>query len=278
MTTAASRAQVEDALKERARIMRRDIINMVYAAQSGHPGGSLSATDILAVLYGHVMRHDPQNPKWPDRDRFVMSKGHASPGMYSALGEAGYFSTDLFPTFRKFGSILQGHNDALQVPGVEMSAGSLGQGLAFGMGHALAGKLDKKSYRTYVLLGDGECQEGQVWEAAMSAPFHKLDNLCAIVDRNHIQNDDFVEVTTALEPLADKWWAFGWHVEQCDGHDVGALIDAFDRCKAISGRPQVIIAHTVKGKGVSFMENSPAFHGKAPDKEQYPQALKELGF
>ncbi len=273
-----TRAELVVELQERARQMRRDVIDMVYAAQSGHPGGSLSSADILAVLYGSVLRHDPQNPHWPDRDRFIMSKGHASPIMYAALGEAGYFSREVFPTFRRFGSILQGHNDSTQTPGVEMSGGSLGMGLAFGMGHALAGRLDGKAYRTYVLMGDGECQEGQVWEAAMSAPFHKLDSLTAIIDRNHIQNDDFVEVTTALDPLSDKWWSFGWHVEQCDGHDAGSLLDAFDRVRGIRGQPQVIIAHTIKGKGVSYMENNPVFHGRPPDKDQYALALKELGF
>ncbi len=278
MTTALSRADLLTQLQERARHMRRDIVDMVYAANSGHPGGSLSSADILAVLYGHVLRHDPKQPSWPDRDRFVMSKGHASPLMYAALGEAGYFSKDLFPGFRSFGSILQGHNDATQVPGVEMSAGSLGMGLAFGMGHALAAKLDGKAYRTYVLLGDGELQEGQIWEAAMSAPFHKLSNLTAIVDRNHIQNDDFVEATTLLEPLADKWRAFSWHVEECDGHNAGAILDALDKVRQVTDRPQVIIAHTIKGKGISYMENNPAFHGRAPNKDEYALALQELGF
>lgn len=278
MTTAVNHADLLSRLQELARHMRRDIVDMVYAANSGHPGGSLSSTDILAVLYGHVLRFDPKQPAWPDRDRFVMSKGHASPLMYAALGNAGYFSRNLFPGFRSFGSILQGHNDATQVPGVEMSAGSLGMGLAFGMGHALAAKLDGKPYRTYVLLGDGELQEGQIWEAAMSAPFHKLSNLTAIVDRNHIQNDDFVEATTLLDPLADKWRAFSWHAEECDGHDVRSILDALEKVQQVTDRPQVIIAHTTKGKGVSYMENNPAFHGRAPNQDEYALAMKELGF
>lgn len=278
MTTATDRAQALETIRERARYMRKDIVDMVYGANSGHPGGSLSSADILATLYTHVLRHDPANPHWPDRDRFIMSKGHASPLMYAALGEAGYFDKALFSGFRHFGSILQGHNDSTQVPGVEMSAGSLGMGLAFGMGHAIAGKLDGKAYRVYVLLGDGECEEGEIWETAMSAPFHKLDTLTAIVDRNHIQNDDFVEVTTQLDPLPEKWAAFGWHVEECDGHDPASILDAIDKVRAVQGKPQVIIAHTIKGKGVSYMENNPVFHGRAPDKEQYALAMQELGF
>ncbi len=266
-----------DRLSAVARTLRREVVEMVFAANSGHPGGSLSSADIMTALYFAVMSYDPQDTKWPERDRFIMSKGHASPIMYATLAEAGYFNRELLPTFRRFGSILQGHNDSTQVPGVEMSAGSLGMGLPFGVGHALAGRLDQLDYRVYVLLGDGECQEGSVWEAAMASSFHKLDHLVAIVDKNGIQNDDFVRVTSAIDPLSDKWKAFGWHVEEADGHSFPSLLQAFHKVQQVQGQPSVIIASTVKGKGVSYMENNPAFHGAAPSKEQLELALQEIG-
>lgn len=269
-------AELLDRLKGIARTLRREVVEMVFAASSGHPGGSLSSADIMTALYFAVMRHDPQRPKRQDRDRFIMSKGHASPIMYATLAEAGYFSKEHLPTFRKFGSILQGHNDSTAVPGVEMSAGSLGMGLSFGIGHALAGRLDGRDYRVYVLLGDGECQEGSVWEAAMAATFHKLDHLVAIVDKNGIQNDDFVKVTAALDPLDEKWRAFGWHVEEANGHSMASLLEAFYRVRQVQGQPSVIIAHTTKGKGVSFMEDNPAFHGAAPTPAQLERALQDI--
>lgn len=259
-----------------AKRMRRHIVSMTAAANSGHPGGSLSCVEILVALYFRVMRHNPQDPAWPDRDRFIMSKGHASPAQYAVLAEAGYLPVSELPSFRRLGSRLQGHVTAGKTPGVEMSAGSLGMGLSYGIGQALAARLDGKDYRTYVLLGDGELNEGQVWEAAMAAAFHKVDTLTAIVDRNGIQNDGFVKDILDTEPLAEKWRAFGWHVLEVDGHDLAQVIDALEAARRVTGRPTVVIARTVKGKGVSFMENNPAFHGKAPTPEQLEQALQEL--
>ena len=264
-------------LREIARAVRRDILLAITEAGSGHPGGSLSETDILVALYYCVLRHDPKNPAWPDRDRFVLSKGHACPGLYTVLAHRGYFPKADLSTFRKLGSHLQGHAK-IGTPGVEMSAGSLGQGLSFGIGVALAGRVDGRSYRTYVLLGDGECDEGQVWEAAMSAAHYKVDTLTAIVDRNGIQNDRFTKEVMELEPLAAKWRAFGWRVLEANGHSLPALLRAFRQAKETQGRPTAIIAKTVKGNGVSFMENNPAFHGKAPTREQLAQALGELRF
>jgi transketolase len=258
-----------------ATAVRVDSLNMVAAANSGHPGGSLSEADILAVLYGAVMTHDPKNPAMPDRDRFVLSKAHACPALYGVLAETGYFPVSELSTFRQIDSRLQGHAH-IKTPGVEMSGGSLGQGLSFGIGTALAARLDGRPTRTYVLLGDGECDEGQVWEAAMSAPHHGLDNLVAIVDRNRIQNDRWTDEVMTLEPLADKWRAFGWEVAEVNGHSVPELLAAFDRAAGTKGRPTVIIAHTSKGKGVSFMEDNPAFHGMAPSPEQLKQAITEL--
>lgn len=249
---------------------------MIAAANSGHPGGSLSEADILAVLYGRIMVHDPTDPDRPDRDRFILSKSHACPALYAVLAESGYFPTGELSSFRKIDSRLQGHAH-IKTPGVEMSGGSLGQGLSFGVGTALAARLDGRSSRTYVLLGDGECDEGQVWEAAMSAPHHGLDNLVAIIDRNRIQNDRWTDQVMTLEPLADKWRAFGWAVIELDGHSVPELIAGFERAAETAGRPTVIIAHTVKGKGVSFMENNADFHGKAPSPQQLAMALGELG-
>lgn len=259
-----------------AKQLRRDVITMIATAGSGHPGGSLSAADIVTALYFKVMHHDPKNPQWPERDRFVLSKGHAAPILYAALAECGYFPVEELSTLRKLGSRLQGHTDRTLTPGVEMSAGSLGQGLSYGIGIALAGRLDKREYRVYVLLGDGECDEGQVWEAAMFAPHHRMDNITAIVDHNDLQLDGRVCDIMALEPLADKWRAFNWHVLEINGHDIKEILQALKKAGEVKGKPTVIIAHTIKGKGVSFMEGNVDFHGKAPNPQETEQALKEL--
>ncbi|MBI4744612.1 MAG: transketolase [Actinobacteria bacterium] len=250
---------------------------MTGEAGSGHPGGSLSAADIVSTLYFYQLRHRPAEPKWRERDRFVLSKGHVAPVLYAALAESGYFSRDILWTLRKMGSILQGHPDMKKVPGVEISSGSLGQGLAVANGIALGGKLDQLDYRVYVLIGDGESQEGIVWEAAMFAAHYKLDNVTAILDYNGLQIDGTVSEVMEIRPIVDKWRAFGWHVIEIDGHNVLAIIDAFAEANTIKEKPTMIVAHTVKGKGVSFMENAIDFHGKAPTKEQMKEALKELG-
>jgi transketolase len=263
-------------MKDLAKQLRRHIITMIAAAGSGHPGGSLSSVEIVIALYFHVLRHDPQNPGWPDRDRFILSKGHAAPLLYSVLAEAGYFPVEELMTLRKLGSRMQGHTDRGHTPGVEMSSGALGQGLSFGVGCALAACIDDRGYRVYVLIGDGECDEGQVWEAAMAAAHYKLDNMVAIVDRNRIQLAGWCCDVMNTEPLPDKWRAFGWHVIEVDGHDLAQLINAFDKAKTIKGKPTAIIAHTTKGKGVSFMENKAEYHGKAPTPEEAKQALEEL--
>jgi transketolase len=262
-------------LKAIAKNIRKNIIKMTLAAGSGHPGGSLSAVEIVTALYFRVLRHDPKDRYWPDRDRFILSKAHACPVLYAALAEAGYFPKEDLMTFRKIGSHLQGHAH-IKTPGVEMSGGSLGQGLSFGIGTALAARLDRRPTRAYVLLGDGECDEGQVWEAAMSAAHHKVDNLVAIVDRNGIQNDRETWKVVELEPLAAKWEAFGWHTLEVDGHDLQQVLGALDEACHTVGKPTAIIARTTKGKGVSFMENNPEFHGKAPNKEQAEWALREI--
>ena len=259
-----------------AKRLRRHIISMIGKAGSGHPGGSLSAVEIVTTLYFKLLRHKPQDPQWPDRDRFVLSKGHAAPLLYATLAECGYFPVEELATLRQLDSRLQGHTDRTVTPGVEMSAGALGQGLSFGIGIALAGRLNLQKYRVYVLLGDGECDEGQVWEAAMSAAHFKVDNLVAIVDNNGLQIDGWNCDVMNLEPFNKKWQAFGWHVIEVDGHNFTQLIDAFEQTKQVKGQPSVIIAHTIKGKGVSFMENNPDFHGKAPNTEQVEIALKEL--
>jgi len=263
-------------LEKMARQLRRHVITMTATAGSGHPGGSLSAADIVTALYFKVMRHDPKNPRWPDRDRFILSKGHVAPILYAALAECGYFPVEELSTLRKLDSRLQGHTDRTLTPGVEMSAGSLGQGLSFGIGVALAARLDKRSYQVYVLLGDGECEEGQVWEAAMSAPHFQIDNLTAIVDNNGLQLDGRCCEIMELEPLADKWCAFNWNVIEIDGHDMSQILQALKEAREVKQRPTVIIAHTVKGKGVSFMENNVDFHGKAPTPQEAEIALKEL--
>jgi len=260
-----------------ARRIRRHILSMIGKAGSGHPGGSLSAADIVTALYFRVLRHRPDDPSWPERDRFVLSKGHAAPALYAALAESGYLSIDTLLTLRQLDSCLQGHTDCRLTSGVEMSAGSLGQGLSYSVGVALACRLDKLPSTVYTLLGDGECDEGQVWEAAMSAAHFKLDNLVAIVDRNDIQLDSWTRDIMDLEPFADKWRSFGWRVFETNGHDIPRLIATLEEARDAKGRPRVLIAHTVKGKGVSFMENNPDFHGKAPTAAQLEQALKEVG-
>jgi len=263
-------------LEKMARQLRRHVITMTATAGSGHPGGSLSAADIVTALYFKVMRHDPENPRWPDRDRFILSKGHVAPILYAALAECGYFPVEELSTLRKLDSRLQGHTDRTLTPGVEMSAGSLGQGLSFGIGVALAARLDKRGYQAYVLLGDGECEEGQVWEAAMFAPHFQMDNLTAIVDNNGLQLDGRCCDIMGIEPLADKWRAFNWHVIEINGHDMSQILQALKEARQIKQRPTAIIAHTVKGKGVSFMENNVDFHGKAPTPQEAEIALKEL--
>ena len=259
-----------------AKRIRRHIITMIGKAGSGHPGGSLSAVEIVTTLYFKVLRYRPADPQWSDRDRFILSKGHAAPLLYATLAECGYFPVEELTTLRQLDSRLQGHTDRTVTPGVEMSAGALGQGLSFAIGVALAGRINSQEYRVYVLLGDGECDEGQIWEAAMAAAHFKVDNLVAIVDNNGQQIDGWNRDVMNLDPFKDKWQAFGWHVIEVDGHNFAELIDAFDQAKLIKGKPTVIIAHTIKGKGVSFMENNPDFHGKAPNAEEVEIALKEL--
>ena len=259
-----------------ARRIRRHIVTIIGKAGSGHPGGSLSAVEIVSTLYFRVLKHKPKDPQWTDRDRFILSKGHAAPLLYTVLAECGYFPVAELATLRQLDSRLQGHTDRNLTPGVEMSAGALGQGLSFAVGVALAGRLNAQSYRVYVLLGDGECNEGQIWEAAMAAAHFKVDNLTAIVDRNRLQLDGWCCDVMNSEPFAQKWRAFGWQVIEVDGHDFTQLGRAFSRAKKIKGKPTVIIAHTTKGKGVSFMENNPDFHGKAPTAEEVEIALKEL--
>ncbi|MFC2001645.1 transketolase [Chloroflexota bacterium] len=266
----------DEELKMVAKRLRRHIITMIGKAGSGHPGGSLSAVEIVTALYFRVLRHKPSDLRWPDRDRFILSKGHAAPLLYATLAECGYFPVDELSTLRKLDSRLQGHADRTATPGVEMSSGSLGQGLSFSIGVALAARLNSQDYRVHVLLGDGECNEGQVWEGAMAAAHFKLDNLVAIVDKNGLQIDGWNCDVMNLEPFNKKWQAFGWNVIEVDGHDLPQLLDAFKKAKLVKGQPTVIIAHTVKGKGVSFMENNADFHGKAPSAAEVEIALKGL--
>lgn len=263
-------------LKAKTRAIRQHIIRMLTSAGSGHPGGSLSAVEILVTLYFHKMRHNPKDPHWPERDRFLLSKGHAAPVWYATLAEAGYFGVGELGSLRKLGSIFQGHPDMKRTPGVESSSGSLGQGLSIANGLALAGRLDKKSYRVYVLIGDGESQEGQIWEAAMASAHYKLDNLCAIQDYNGLQIDGAIDKVMSPLPLTEKWRAFGWNVIELDGHNIRQLISAYDQAETVKGKPTMIVARTIKGKGVSFMEGKAEWHGKAPTKEQAEKALKEL--
>ena len=262
-------------LTDLCREIRRDIIQTIYTAGSGHPGGSLSELEILVALYFHVMRHDPSNPSWPDRDKLVLSKGHASPGLYAVLSKAGYFPKEDLDTFRKLNSRLQGHAHPM-TPGVEMNSGSMRMRLFFAFGCALAAKLDNRDCLVYAILGVGECDEGEIWEAAMSAAHHQATNLIAIVDRNRIQNDRFTDDVMTLEPLAQKWRAFGWRVFEAPGHDMPVLLETLDKARRRRTRPTAIIAQTVKGKGVSFMENNPSFHGRAPNKEEFDKAMEEL--
>jgi transketolase len=270
-----SKEKIQD-LQNRAREVRKLIIKMLAKAKSGHPGGSLSSTELISCLFFEVLRHDPRNPKWAERDRFHMSKGHCCPLWYSVLVKCGYFPEQELWTLRQLGSMLQGHPDR-RAPGVEAASGSLGQGLSVALGMALAGKIDKADYRVYCLLGDGEIQEGNVWEAAMAAAHYKCDNLCAIVDYNGYQIDGKVSEVMNLEPLVDKWQAFGWYAIEIDGHNIPAILEAYAKARTIQGRPTVIIARTIKGKGVSFMENVVDFHGRAPSQEEEKKALKELG-
>ena len=256
--------------------IRKNILTAVYSAASGHPGGSLSIADLLSVLYFEVMNVDPKNPKMEDRDRFVLSKGHCSPALYSVLAEKGFFPTEDIPTFRKADSYLQGHPDMKGVPGVDMSTGSLGQGICAANGMALAAKIDNKDYRVYTVLGDGEIEEGQVWEAAMFAAHYNLDNLTAFVDFNGLQIDGDISKVMSPLPIDEKFAAFGWNVIVCDAHDHIALYDAIKEAQGVKGKPTVIIMNSVKGKGVSFMENQAGWHGNAPNEEQYNQAIAEL--
>lgn len=264
-----------DFLKDKANTIRKLIIEMLAEAKSGHPGGSLSATEIVTCLYFEVMRHNPEDPDWPDRDKFHLSKGHCCPVVYSSLALSGYFSAGELMKLRKIGCLLQGHPDK-GTPGIEAASGSLGQGLSVACGMSMAAKIDKRDSRVYCLMGDGELQEGNVWEAAMSAAHFKLDNLCGIVDYNHFQIDGRTEEIMNLAPLGDKWRSFGWHVIQCDGHSIKELLKAFDKAKSVKGKPTVIVAQTVKGKGVSFMEHVVDFHGRAPTPEEKNIALDEL--
>ena len=265
-----------EGLKRLALTIRKDIVRMTTAAGSGHPSTSLSAVEIMTALFFNVLRHDPSNPNWPERDRFILSKGHGAPVLYSVMARSGYFPPEQLMTLRKLDSPLQGHPERQRVGGVEASTGSLGQGLSIGIGMALAAGVDHKNYRVYVLTGDGEIDEGQVWEAAMFAAHHKIDNLTAIVDRNGQQQDGWVKDILNTEPLIEKWRSFGWHVIDINGHDLQQVLKAFEESRAIKGQPTVIIARTVKGKGVSILENNTNFHGIPLTPEQMEQALKEL--
>jgi transketolase len=267
--------QISD-MKKVAQEIRKDIIKMTAAAGSGHPGGSLSSVEILVSLYFNVMKHDPKNHCWSERDRFVLSKGHVCPALYSAMARSGYFPVEELMSLRKLGSRLQGHLDRNKLPALETSCGSLGQGLSIAAGMAIGLKMDKKAPRVYCLMGDGELQEGQIWEAAMTGAHYRLDNLCGIVDVNKLQIDGFTKDVMNLEPLAEKWKAFGWHVIEVDGHAFEELLRAFEEAAKTKGRPTIILAKTVKGKGVSFMENKAEWHGKAPKKEEAEKALVEL--
>ena len=263
-------------LKVTANNIRKSVIEEVYSASSGHPGGSLSAADILTVLYFNQMNIDPKDPKNENRDRFVLSKGHASPVLYAALAERGFFDKEELKSFRKLGSMLQGHPDMKGVPGVDMSTGSLGQGLSAANGMALASKLDSKGYRVYALLGDGEIQEGQIWEAAMTSCHYKLDNLCVIVDNNNLQIDGSVDNVMNVYPIDEKFRSFGFEVFTVDGNNIDELITIFEKAKTVKGKPTAIVAKTIKGKGVSYMENQAGWHGKAPKEDEYKTAMEDL--
>ena len=263
-------------IKKISREIRKNIIEAVYCAQSGHPGGALSCTDILAVLYFKEMHIKKDEPTLPERDRFVLSKGHATPALYGTLAEYGFFSKDELKSFRKIDSFLQGHPDKNKVPGVDMTTGSLGQGLSVANGMAMMGKLNGKNYRVYCLVGDGEIEEGQIWEAAMTSAHYKLDNLCLIVDNNELQIDGKVEKVMNVNPIGEKLKSFGFEVIEIDGHNYQEIIQAFETARNTKQKPTAIVAHTIKGKGVSFMENQATWHGKAPSEEQYKIAMEEL--
>jgi transketolase len=263
-------------LNQKAKTLRIEILKMLTEAGSGHTGGSLSAADIVTALYFYKMRHNPKDPKWRERDRFILSKGHAAPLLYAALALSGYFDRSLLRTLRKLGSPLQGHPCSKMLHGVEISTGSLGQGLSIANGVAMGLKLDGLKSRVYCLLGDGEIQEGQVWEAAMTASHYKLDNLCAIIDNNGLQIDGYCCDVMHIEPIVGKWEAFGWHVIDINGHDMKAIIKALDEAEIVKGKPTILVARTVKGKGVSFFEGKVQYHGIAPTQEELDMALKEL--
>ena len=262
-------------LKKIANKIRRESLVMVHRAQSGHPGGSLSEADILAALYFYKLKTNSKKPHWEDRDRFVLSKGHASPGYYATLAMKGFFPKSELKTFRKINSRLQGHPE-LETPGVDFAGGSLGQGVCFANGIAIAGKIDKKNYKVYVLIGDGESQEGAVWEAAMAASHHKLDNLVVILDKNQVQETGKTKDVMDIDPAQAKWKAFGFEVFDIDGHNMEEIVKALDKADNVKGKPTMIVANTLKGKGVSFMEMNHKFHGKAPDDEQFEKAMEEL--
>jgi len=264
-------------LERTARKLRRHIVKMLAIAGSGHPGGSLSAIDILtALFFGNVMRYNPQNPRWEDRDRFILSKGHAVPALYAVLAEAGFVPEEWLWQLRKIDTPMQGHPSVKDLPAVEASTGSLGQGLSIGLGMALAARIDGKPYRVYVMIGDGESEEGQVWEAAMAASHFHAGNLTAILDYNHYQLDGAIGEIMSIEPVVSKWEAFGWAVREIDGHDMKQILDALHWARETREQPSIIVAHTVKGKGVSFMEGNNEFHGKAPTQSELEQALAEL--
>tara|TARA_Y100001954_G_scaffold237534_1_gene301547 strand:- start:1287 stop:2114 length:828 start_codon:yes stop_codon:yes gene_type:complete len=264
-------------LEELARKCRIEIIKMVYRAQAGHPGGSLSEIDLMSALYANYLRVDPKNPDWHDRDRFILSKGHASPGMYAILAEMGFISHDDLASYRVLGGVCQGHVDMKWCPGVDFSAGSLGMGLSFGVGCAVAARLSNSKRSVFVMLGDGEIQEGSVWEAAMAAKHHELGNLKVILDRNRIQNDDFCVEQMRMFDIPAKWKSFGWDVKEINGHDMNEIVEGLDFLVSNNDNPTILIAHTVKGKGVSYMEDNPSFHGAAPNQEQFDIAMRELG-
>ncbi|MAR93656.1 MAG: transketolase [Euryarchaeota archaeon] len=270
-------AMSNEEVEEFARKCRVEIVKMVHRAQAGHPGGSLSEIDLISALYATRMRVKPNEPKWGDRDRFILSKGHASPGMYAVLAEMGFISHKDLESYRVLGGVCQGHVDMKWCPGVDFSAGSLGMGLSFGMGCAVAAKLENSDRRIFVMLGDGEIQEGSVWEAAMAARHHELGNLKVILDRNRIQNDDFCEVQMRMFDIPAKWKSFGWSVKEIDGHNMSEISEGLDFLEQTNDGPAILIAHTIKGAGISYMEDNPSFHGAAPNDEQFRQAMVELG-
>lgn len=264
-------------LEKKANEMRIEIIKMIYKAQSGHPGGALSATDIVTALYFHLMNVDTANPAYQDRDRFILSKGHACPVIYAALALKGFYPLAVLDTLRALDSKLQGHPDMNKLPGLDSTSGSLGQGLSVGVGMALVGKMEQKDYHIYVMIGDGESQEGQIWEAAMAANKYKLDNMIAFTDFNRLQVDGFVDEVMPIAPYKEKWESFNWHTQEINGHNLTEIINAVELARKVKDKPHMIIAHTIKGKGVSFMENMAVWHGRAPNAQEYELALQELG-